>query len=190
MSLLSRLFRAGRAPPKTVDDHLADIEARLLEELTQIGEPGSNEVWTKEEINTQLLSLEKIGDIRGRRKSFLHTPAGASILTAVVAITATQIPAVTQMYVSGRAEESKRLTPVFEQIAKDDKLNLDEKLAVIDFVSHGRDPYETVEEYLERYRSQKIDRANERKHSTESTNRDSSTEQAIPNNQLNKDASR
>jgi len=121
MSLFSRFFRDRAPPPKTIDDHLQDIEQRLVKELTQIGEPGLSETWSKKEINMHLLSLEKIDEIRERRRSrrrrsFVHTPAGVTVLTAIITITATQIPAMTQMYVAGEVEETKRLTPVLEVV--------------------------------------------------------------------------
>lgn len=168
MSLLSRFFGDRSPPPKTVDDHLLDIEKSLVNELSQLDEPSSSETWSKEEINTQLLSLEKIDELRERKKrrerrSFFHTPAGASVLTAIFTITATQIPAMTQMYVTHQTQEEGRyLKPVLEIVANDETLNLGEKLAVIDFVSSYHYREENVEEFLDRYRSGTKNRANER----------------------------
>jgi hypothetical protein len=195
MSLFSRFFRNRPTPPKTVDDHLHDVEERLVKELAQLAEPGSSEAWSKEDINTCLLSLEKIDEIQERRrsrkdKSFFHTPAGASVLTAIITITATQIPAMLQLFTAQEAEATKRLTPVIEAVAKDGKFNLGEKLAVIDFVSSHHYRFETVEQFLDGYRSEIRYRANERRRSTESRIKNGPTEQANPNNQLNKDTSR
>lgn len=199
MSLFSKFFRDRPPPPKTVDDHLHDIEEGLVKELTKIGESGSSEARSKEEIHTHLLSLGKIDEIRERRKSrknksFFHSPAGASVITAIVTIAATQIPAMTQMFVeeqsAHRAEQTKLRTPVVELVAKDDKLNLGEKLAVIDYVSSRDYQYETVEEYLDRYRSRIRSRANDRIRLIEPKSQDSSNEHVNPNNQLNRDTSR
>jgi hypothetical protein len=107
MSLFSRFFKDQPPSPKTVEDHLNDLEERLVEEIAQIGKPDSSESWSKEEIHTHLLSLEKIDELRERRKSrrnksFFQSTAGASVITGIIAITATQIPAMTQMFLRMR----------------------------------------------------------------------------------------
>ena len=162
-NLLSKFFKRKPPPPKTIDDHLSDIEERLVKDLALAKEQESGNPWSNEDINTCILSLEKIDELREKRasrknKSFLNSPAGASILTAIIAITATQIPAMTQtmtqMIMAREAEETKRLKPIFEIVAKDSSLSLDEKINVLDFLSSSDYRYETVSKYLESYRAE------------------------------------
>jgi len=158
-NLLSKFFKRKPPPPKTIDDHLSDNEERLVKDLALAKEQESGNPWSNEDINTCILSLEKIDELREKRasrknKSFLNSPAGASILTAIIAITATQIPVMTQMFMAREAEETKRLKPIFEIVAKDSSLSLDEKIKVLDLLSSSDYRYETVSEYLESYRAE------------------------------------
>lgn len=158
-NFLSKLFQPKPPLPKTVDDHLSDIEEKLVKDLALAKEDGPGNSWSNEEINTHILSLEKIDELREKRgkrknKSFLNSPAGASVITAVITITATQIPAMTQMFLAQEAEETKRLSPIYEVVAKDASLSLDEKMAILEFVSSSAYRHETVAEYLDRYRAE------------------------------------
>ena len=164
MRLLARLFQPKPPPPQSVDDLLQEVDEAFIKQLAQMGQLGATQSWSKEEINAHLESLEKIEELRERRKykksiGFFQTPAGASILTGIITISATQMPAMLQLYAARQEQDAKRMAPLVDHIAKDNKLSIDEKLAVIKFISYP-EAYRpkdygggTVEEFLKVYRS-------------------------------------
>lgn len=78
-------------------------------------------------------------------------------MTAIITITATQIPAMVQMYSAEvtqmRSAERARLIPIIELVSKDEQLNLDEKLFVIDFISRRGYGSGSVEDAIKNYKA-------------------------------------
>ena len=164
----SNIFKKKSPPPKTFDDCLHEIEDKLIKEFSLTLDDEPNIKLSETQLHTRLQTLERIDEIREKKrtrnnKTFFHTAAGASVLTGIMTIMATQMPAFVQMMATRDALESKQLEPIIKAVVKDEKFDLGEKLAIIKFVSSSRhneiiSSYgyreESVEEHLERYRKE------------------------------------
>ena len=107
---------------------------------------------TVERLQRRLLALERLYEVQARasqksaKKRFIETPAGASLLTGILTITASQMPAYIQALEGRVKTQAELLKPVVAAIAKDSLIDLDMRLALIDAMQSGETRYRTVAE--------------------------------------------
>src|SRR5688572_12493889 len=98
-------MRSSRKPDEKVPDQLVEAEkevmARLLERDPKLGAQLSIEaLYRKVVILERLHTLQTQREQRMKKRQFWETATGAALLTGLLTITASQIPALFQVYSS------------------------------------------------------------------------------------------
>jgi hypothetical protein len=144
-------FRKKQPPPAHLPDSLSDAKHKLLSRLIDPADPLDSPP-SVERLHQRLLALDRLYEVEGKtnqssqKKRFLETAAGASLLTGVLTITASQMPAFMQTQIAQQSARNELFRPLIETIAKDTSMDLEQRIALMEAIGSGEARYRTIDQ--------------------------------------------